>query len=151
MEWLAGLFDGEGCVSFVGTKTNYSPMVSISSTDRKMLEEIHETLGIGHIRTQVSCDALVFSSLSDTAKLAKLILPFLYTKRAEVEHMLAFCESRMSKPKYMSHLSLEETEHVIMIGKAKSGKGKRSDNHYLIRAYEWKEYLTGAKEINSVP
>jgi hypothetical protein len=40
MSWLAGLIDGEGCFLF-----NSSPLITMDSTCRTVIEEAHKTLG----------------------------------------------------------------------------------------------------------
>ena len=51
--WLAGIIDGEGCVTLTTERKRQkfkNPQVCVSNTSLKLLEEIKELTGVGHIR-----------------------------------------------------------------------------------------------------
>ena len=45
--WFAGYFDGEGCIYFPPNEDTV--VLSVSSTNRDVIESIHRYLGVGHI------------------------------------------------------------------------------------------------------
>lgn len=49
--WIAGFFDGEGCVSLSKCKSenSYSPKISITNTRHDILEWIRQTTGVGQV------------------------------------------------------------------------------------------------------
>lgn len=48
MAWLAGLYEGEGCVVWKTTKRN-SSAISLSMTDEDIVRRIHDLTGIGTV------------------------------------------------------------------------------------------------------
>lgn len=48
--WLAGLFEGEGCISFVGVN---SVLLTIQMTDRDVIERCAKITGAGNVRGPV--------------------------------------------------------------------------------------------------
>ena len=43
--YLAGLFDGEGCIGYYRNRKRYAPVVSISNTDARIIAWLHARLG----------------------------------------------------------------------------------------------------------
>ena len=49
IEWVAGLFEGEGCLHKRSGKTN-SWQLGINMTDRDVMEAVYEVMGVGTLR-----------------------------------------------------------------------------------------------------
>lgn len=51
MAWAAGLFEGEGCIH-VGSRVKGVMILTLTTTDRDVLERFHWIIGLGAIRLQ---------------------------------------------------------------------------------------------------
>lgn len=146
LAFLAGLIEGEGCFSVYrrlrtdggrarngGAPTlNYSAQISISNSDARMIEDVHQILDsfqIGH-HIQWHGVGLKKGSINpDTGKMVKavravcqinigkmkrcqtfipLVLPYLRYKKDQAELMLQWIEYRLSIP-YSSAISQRKT------------------------------------------
>jgi hypothetical protein len=87
--WAAGLFEGEGCVSF--KQKAQAPLLSLAMTDRDVVDRFHEIVGVGtrhekhhtkpgqeHFQTQYGwyCAAIV-----DVRRVIALFLPYFGDRR----------------------------------------------------------------------
>jgi hypothetical protein len=100
--YVAGLFDGEGCVSFTYTKRGggdkaYGKLwVRITNTDRDVLDWVRSTFGSGTAQSAGHRDdttkrrqAYNFVAASEQARLFLAeIYPYLRIKRGQVEELL---------------------------------------------------------------
>lgn len=96
-QWLAGFFDGEGCLTVYGgtrkSSRHYTPAVVFTNTHLYTLKEIQKDFGGSlHIRTKVKGwnqgYTLVFSGAKASKRILELMLPYLFTKKNEVEFFL---------------------------------------------------------------
>lgn len=116
--YLAGLIDGEGSVGFKRSKENrpgrrkplyYTANIQITNCDLTLLNEVRkifDCLGIRHsyflrnmkARNSKWRDAgnVSVNRTEDSAKLLKLILPYLISKKLRAEILLEFCEARIA-------------------------------------------------------
>ncbi len=87
-EYAAGLFDGEGCVSFYKTKDYYNPVLTIAMTHREVLGECAARWGgTVHAYPQKSTNKTMYHWRMFGKKavgFADDILPFLIVKREEM-------------------------------------------------------------------
>jgi hypothetical protein len=110
--WLAGFFDGEGCIGQVVRDYRSSsfilPIVRLINTHMPVLPYVraimdahglaytcvpHSPLGDGRLPQWV----MTTQSATPTAAWLTLLLPYLHTKRAQAEEMLAFCRLNPSR------------------------------------------------------
>lgn len=86
-EYVAGLFDGEGCVTFYRTRHWTNPVLVIAMTDRSVLEACAEQWGGRVHATASGTNRQMFHWRlfgGNAARFADDILPFLWVKRDEV-------------------------------------------------------------------
>lgn len=103
LAYIAGFFDGEGCVVISKRKpyrdkkyTSYNLVTNISNTDKDVVDYIHSVIG-GSIRENKKgkryrvCYANVFSS-EQSYQLLKYLLPYLKVRRKQAELAIKFQE-----------------------------------------------------------
>lgn len=84
-EWLAGFFDGEGCVRSKYTSGGYLQVrCSISQKDREILETIQQQLGYGRIYSKVTCYSLEISKKAEVMHFIRLIYPHSVVKKRQL-------------------------------------------------------------------
>lgn len=49
--WVAGVIDGEGWIGPAPTARRRKPVVGVESTDRDVIDRLHELTGVGHVIT----------------------------------------------------------------------------------------------------
>lgn len=89
INWLAGFFDGEGCVTICHSKTRphaYELHVTISQGNRKILDKIKKILGYGDVYTKGETinwkPCHMYDCRNKNAmKFLKRLLPFLMVKQ----------------------------------------------------------------------
>lgn len=109
LKWLAGFMDGEGSY-LVASPTNwrpaYKPMVTVNNTHKPSIERISSILksnGIGHWvsrtdhigRNHKPNFTVEISGMKRVIKLLPLLLPYAFTKKEQIETLLAFLKLRM--------------------------------------------------------
>lgn len=102
MSYLAGFFDGEGCISIKrhvkGKATQYVPSVSMTNTNKEIIELFTTSFGVGkpyYVRpnkyttnTKASWWWGIFGSKSIT--IVESLFPYLLVKRQEALILLKF-------------------------------------------------------------
>lgn len=85
--YLAGLIDGEGCISATPHKNgkNYNARLSIVNTDKGMLDWVVRTFKVGKVlvrnRAEIkSCYKVQVANTKDLARILDGVLPYLLTK-----------------------------------------------------------------------
>ena len=114
LSYLAGFFDGEGCVSILKRKKgnwniSHFLRISIGQKDGETLDWIKDTFG-GKVYL-VSRDGSYIWAISDKKayEFCKLICPFLKYKKPQVELAIKFQEERMTVRKNKK-IGLSENE-----------------------------------------
>ena len=116
LEWLAGIFEGEGCFSL-----DYSsratqprsgiqiiPRIILTNTDHSMVDEalriLHSHDVDGFVETKLTqgrkpCYNLTLHGMKRVKRLLELVQPYLRTgnKQADAQDLREFVESRLSK------------------------------------------------------
>ena len=109
--YIAGLFDGEGCVSYKQynrqRKHNKKPYptwqirVEIAMTDKAIIEWLHDTLGFGwsaekryHTKPKYKRQWRWCCGYRDALKFAKIIWPFAQVKLHAIENIIDHYEPR---------------------------------------------------------
>jgi hypothetical protein len=118
--WLAGILDGEGCVSLNsanhGHLRAYFPRVSVTNTDLRMIEKIQEITGIGGVyyrpasgnwRERWHWDV---QNIEDIMGLLLAVRPYLITKgdRADLLLTLPFGYERCPEKRREIYLALRK-------------------------------------------
>src|SRR4051794_25612322 len=80
--YIAGFFDGEGCVTF-RDRFGGRPWMSITQKDPKVLQHIQSLLGCGrlHPKDKGQCWRLIFTSKADMELLIEVIYRYTIVKR----------------------------------------------------------------------
>lgn len=119
-EWLAGFFDGEGCVTVVkARKSNFTPVVTFTNTDLETLQVIQRQYGgtlhfKGERRGWNKGYMLKFAGAGAARRILVVIQPFLITKKREVDFFLTawFSTFEGRRGKKISPEQLEIREQI---------------------------------------
>jgi hypothetical protein len=96
LDYIAGLFDGEGTIGLgtykTGNSIHFQPFVGISNTDRRVIEIVKETLGFGRIYAQKKTDKKdVFTwyahTVDEVAEFVRIFKDRSYVKREQLQLM----------------------------------------------------------------
>jgi LAGLIDADG DNA endonuclease family protein len=90
-EYIAGLFDGEGCIYVSIQPHGIHYKVSIAQKNRRLLELVKESLGFGKIRPVNRVQELCFESKETITRFLVPIIPHLVLRKREAEIMLQLC------------------------------------------------------------
>ncbi len=145
LAWLAGIIDGEGCISLdvkkaINEKFYIMPKVRIINTDVRMIQKasrIYSALNVvyyyninrkrkEHYKDQL---AIIISSQGSSLKILSAILEFLANKQEIAKKMIAVLEfvrsypkggntssyDYLSDPKYMELISEYQAERQVLI------------------------------------
>ena len=118
--WLAGYFDGEGCLHIQQIfpskdpekrkkrreyRPYYSPRIYIASTARGSIEHVVKLTGFGAIkkrkrlnklkRNWKPCYAIYITGFKNVKEFVEIMFPYLVEKKQHAEIFLKFVESRM--------------------------------------------------------
>jgi len=128
--YVVGLLEGEGTISIVSGKRAYVPYISITNTERKVVETCQKIVGgkiityKGRKKNHKDVYILHITKTYPVYLVLKEILPLMISerKRKIAELVLKFCELRLEKP-YPSLLTQEEKAIVNEVRKLnKRGK-----------------------------
>lgn len=129
--YVAGFFDGEGCLSFHIVSKNirnfgernhcFSPICLLTNNSKEILIYIQSFFG-GKIYKKVRKSKnhnigwqLAFTSRRDVYNFLKEIVPFLKVKKYQAEIMLVYLESRINKVKLQGqHTPISEYEFSMI-------------------------------------
>lgn len=98
--WLAGIVDGEGCICIGKTKTSYRVFVSITNTNRDILNKVIKIVGTGKLVELPRSEAhhkpawkVSYDNAADVDALLFLIDPFLIGKRKQLRNAQIFLQT----------------------------------------------------------
>ena len=103
--YVAGLFDGDGCVGVYHSKGGVSLQVTITQTDNGLLERVREIVGFGSVNTKSRATrtrqaAKQYVCYSQKAlKLLTLIRPFVWLKGERIDCAVRCWRDRVPTPK----------------------------------------------------
>lgn len=145
--YLAGLIDGEGCITITKTqgKVNRTPVytatVVIAMTNKNVLEYVKAMTGIGSMAIQDRSQRENYSDAyrwfitvtSDIRDLLLSIIPFLHVKKVEAESMVEFLS--LPRPKlagkgYITppfYVQQRENYYLLLRDLKTAGKGLRDN------------------------
>jgi LAGLIDADG DNA endonuclease family protein len=94
-EYIAGLFDGEGCINLMYSKGSVSVKVSISQKNRSLLELVKEFTQKGGIRsmTNKSCCEWSMTKREDVKTFLTAVVPHLILRKTEAEIAIQLCDA----------------------------------------------------------
>jgi len=128
LAYIAGFFDGEGCVSVHIRHTrnvfpSTSPRLTITQKDPRTLLWIQEYLGMGYLskRTKSGCHVLQIGALADVVRFAELIGPYTRDKKAKLTLAVKMANTQYNQ----RHLVAEEYFQKFGRGPAKAGKRRQ--------------------------
>ena len=109
MAYLAGLFDGEGCVTYKqrlehrkGKPSAYkycNKRIEVAMTHKETIEYLHQAIGCGHVNVRPKMSHQNFDqwrwrcSHRDALEVAKAIAPFAKTKKDKLEQIIKHYEA----------------------------------------------------------
>ena len=88
IEWAAGLFEGEGCISYKHGKYNTYPRLYLKMTDKDMVEKFAEVVGYGNVnyvptkKEWKDAYAWEICKASEVRRIIAAMLPYLGLRRA---------------------------------------------------------------------
>ena len=132
--YLAGFIDADGCIGLhkqpsTGGKTNYVPLVSISSTCKKTVEYLDKKYGEHEYGHHITFRKVTNPNWTDRyvieirgmlrcKKILQDIVEFMVTKKEEAKDVLEFIRLRQSHSKRIPYLK-EEMECIERVKMAK--------------------------------
>lgn len=108
--WLAGIIDGEGCISLFRRSTYYVPAVKISNTNEKLINKCKQILDDADIQYCVRYSdrgerknakpawELTLESRPRVIAVLNLVLPYLVAKTEQAELVLDWCSEGKRSP-----------------------------------------------------
>ena len=113
-EYIAGLFDGEGCIHVSKQETGVHYKVSIHQKHLPFITYLRETLGFGKVRLMNAAWAVQFENKADIIRFLVPIIPFLILRKAEAEIMVQLCSINRKKGRPVEvDFTKEEQEQLI--------------------------------------
>lgn len=122
LAYLAGFFDGEGCIQIWKKKDSRTPLgygicvtVKITNTNRQILEEYNKLCNGKFSQDKRNEKAKIvhgiyYSSYADILIMLSQILPFLRLKKRVADLMISFCTSRLN---HIKSAYTEEELHLF--------------------------------------
>lgn len=92
--WLAGLFEGEGCIALVKQNRGVRRALFVGSTDRDVLDKVQSIAGAGTIRemkvrgNRKRAWRWEVQDWENVCRIGRMILPHLCTRRREKMRLL---------------------------------------------------------------
>lgn len=112
-EYIAGFFDGEGCIycAYVGGRTHYK--VSVFQKHLPFIESLHKYIGFGKVRKVNAAWALSIENKQDIIRFLVPLVPYLILRKTEAELMIQICSvDRLKGCKAGNDPNLEEHEKL---------------------------------------
>ncbi len=94
--YVAGFFDGEGCIHLSTRKNNYTSVVSVSQRVRQPLDLIQETFG-GVVTWNGHVYLLTAFTVDQQKVFLEALLPHLIVKKQQAKLMLEFLNRKRQR------------------------------------------------------
>jgi len=116
--YIAGFFDGEGCVSTKSNRNSH-PRITLAQKDRGVLDYIVEILGYGEVykNSRILIDIMRINSKSCQTHFIKLVLPYSVVKRSQLEVALKLLDLVGSGSYLRRSLSLDNRQQRALLAK----------------------------------
>lgn len=104
--YLAGIIDGEGSIGFIRRNHFRTPCITITNTDKKLMDSICSVYPSGRLysRKRIGANKRIYdwqlTKLVEVFDLLSQIEPFLVAKRDKACLIMAFCLLRLEKRPY---------------------------------------------------
>lgn len=125
-QYLAGFFDGEGCVSITGKKPHLQ--ITISQKNPKVLHLIQKSLKIGKVWSRDTkwgkTHQLKIDRHEDQRKFIEIILPYSIVKRKHLEVALDFLSTIAGPWEVLSPEVISKREQLAGIMKSLNKRSK---------------------------
>lgn len=117
--WLAGIIDGEGCISLFKRSTYYVPSVKVANTNEKLINRCKELLNEAEIEYCIRYSdrgerknakpawEIVMESRPRVIAFLNLILPYLVSKDEQAKLVLDWCSESKRKPEDTKDLFID--------------------------------------------
>lgn len=111
LAWVAGFFDGEGCICAANHPNGPSLRVNIAQKNRLVLELIQQRLG-GKIYTRKvdGCSQLWYQNKEELKTFLTAISPYVILRKSEVDIALRFYEDPLGKQQVIEDLHAASLE-----------------------------------------
>ena len=129
--WLAGIIDGEGCISLFRRSTYYVPSVKIANTNEKLInrcKEILDSAGIeysvrysdrGERKNAKPAWEICLESRPRVVAILTLIFPYLVSKDEQAKLVLNWCSKSKRKPEETKALFIDNIRELNHRGRSK--------------------------------
>jgi hypothetical protein len=131
--WVAGIIDGEGCLSASGHRDrSYQLSLQVVNTDKGMINKLIEYTGVGicYLHKRGKNRFNIYSwhvSLEDATKILKAILPLLTTKKKEAELWIKLYEIRgFKKGERWTEKEKDLVKQIQNLKRIRNGKGRNT-------------------------
>jgi len=136
--YIAGIIDGEGCLSIVGNLKRLRPIVEISNCNKDLINWLLKNFKDFTVYNSKYIDSrnikykpqfrIVLNTYDSIFRLLNEIKPYLVIKSKQADIIIKFIESRFKRLEkgYHSHISKEEIKFRNKIQKLNKKGGKTS-------------------------
>ena len=127
--WLAGIIDGEGCISLFKRSTYYVPSVKVANTNEKLINRCKELLNEAEIEYCIRYSdrgerknakpawEIVMESRPRVIAFLNLILPYLVSKDEQAKLVLDWCSESKRKPEDTKDLFIDNIRKLNQRGR----------------------------------
>jgi hypothetical protein len=129
--WLAGIMDGEGCISLLRRHTYYVPSVKIANTNEKLIhrcKEILDMCGVVYSVTYFDRNervnakpswTIVMESRPRVVAVLQLLEPYLISKNEQAKLVLDWCSKGKRQPTETKELFIDNIRKLNQRGRVK--------------------------------
>lgn len=118
LAYIAGVFDGEGCVNLGKCGNTYKARITIGNTNEWLIQRFKFQFG-GNIRMNKGRDNRkdfwIWSlNCQQSARFLKLILPYLTIKRPQAQLLIEYEQARHHRGYNEEELAIQEAQRILM-------------------------------------
>lgn len=129
--WLAGIIDGEGCISLFKRSTYFVPSVKVANTNEKLINKCKEILSAANVEYCIRYSdrgerknakpawELVMESRPRVVAVLELIYPYLVSKKEQANLVLDWCSQSKRKPEDTQALFIDNIRELNHRGRVK--------------------------------
>ena len=129
--WLAGIIDGEGCISLFRRHTYYVPSVKVANTNEKLInrcKEILDEAGIeyyirysdrGERKNAKPAWEITLESRPRVIAVLELVLPYLVSKDEQAKLVLDWCSKGKRNPTETEAVFIDNIRALNQRGRVK--------------------------------
>ncbi len=129
--WLAGIIDGEGCVSLIRRGTYYVPSVKIANTNEKLILRLKEILNLAGVEYFIRlsdrgqrinakpCWEIALESRPRVIAVLELAMPYLVAKNEQALLVMDWCSKGRRKATETQELFIDNIRRLNHRGRVK--------------------------------